>query len=126
MDKFQPMALPPDLLAKIDEHNLDVQKVFIRALKGAIARAEGTACTKEYPKTARIKAGSLPPHLEAKVAEYGLDAEKIFVRAMNEAVKDAAWLESMKEHLEENRSDASWTPSPEEVVRTIRNARESR
>lgn len=78
------------------------------------------------PKTALIKAGSLPPHLEAKVAEHGLDVEKIFVRTIDEAVKDAAWFESMKEHLGENRSNAGWTPSPEEVVQMIRNARESR
>ena len=126
MDKFQPMELPPDLRAKIDEHNLDVQKVFIWALKGAIARAEGTAGTKEYFNTARIKAGLLPSYLEAKVAEHGLDAGKIFARAMGEAVKDAAWLESMKEHLEEHGTDAGWTPSPDEVVQMIRKTRESR
>ena len=126
MGKFQPMALPPDLRAKVDEHNLDAQKVFVWALEGAIARAEGTADTREYPRTARAKAGSLPPHLEAKIVEHGLDVGKIFVRAIDEAVKDAAWLESMKEHLEENRANAGWTPSPEEVVQLIRKARESR
>ena len=126
MGKFQPMDIPPDLKAKVDEHNLDVQKVFIWALEGAIARAEGTASAREYPRTARAKADQLPSHLEAKVAEYGLDAGKIFVRALDEAVKDAAWLESMKKHLRENRAYAGWTPSPKEVVRMIREARESR